>query len=458
MRAWIRPLEVSRTAPLVSPATPGIVLEGQEMGDLPTRALWFRTLVGGMCAFLWLIPRTGWGQSATAKWMVETGGGVVSSPVIGKDGTLYIGSNDGNLYAILPDGTVKWKFATGGAVHSRPALGTDGTVYIGSWDHNIYAISADGTAKWVFPTGGKVNSSPVIGPDGSIYVGSWDHNVYALDPDGSLKWTFTAKDAVFSSPALGPDGVVYAASWDHRVYAITPVSDAAAGTIRTPRQVRQPQDKEPAAPGQAADSQREPHARQAPGDGETTAILQVGPGRIRDKPSLDSRVKYLVPLGEKLWVLETRGSWHLIRLADGRSGWAHESLFSVNLELEGLRSGTLTEVREFRITVDPEGEEQVVVALDTLRPPRFFAIEGDRPRLVCDFVGARPGKSLTRSIDVNGRVIRKVRVGLHKEPLPTVRVVLDLVPGQKYEGRQVSSTAENTFALILHPAQGDPEE
>jgi outer membrane protein assembly factor BamB len=33
-------------------------------------------------------------------WEFETGGGVVSSPAIGSDGTVYVGSDDNRLYAI----------------------------------------------------------------------------------------------------------------------------------------------------------------------------------------------------------------------------------------------------------------------------------------------------------------------------------------------------------------------
>jgi len=70
-------------------------------------------------------------------------------------------------------GTQKWAFATGSGVFSSPAIGADGTIYVGSYDFNLYAINPDGTQKWAFPTGGMpVASSPAIGADGTIYVGS----------------------------------------------------------------------------------------------------------------------------------------------------------------------------------------------------------------------------------------------------------------------------------------------
>lgn len=63
-----------------------------------------------------------------------------SSPAIDVEGTVYIGSSDGKLYAINADGTLKWSFQTKGAIESSPAIGSDGTIYIGSNDNHLYAI------------------------------------------------------------------------------------------------------------------------------------------------------------------------------------------------------------------------------------------------------------------------------------------------------------------------------
>ena len=62
-----------------------------------------------------------------------------SSPAVGADGTIYVGSDDDNLYALNPNGTLKWKFSTGNWGVS-PAVGTDGTLYFGSLDYNLYAV------------------------------------------------------------------------------------------------------------------------------------------------------------------------------------------------------------------------------------------------------------------------------------------------------------------------------
>ena len=80
--------------------------------------------------------------------------------------------------------TVLWEFETGGGVFSSPAIGSNGTVYVGSRDKKLYALSGKtGTKKWEFETGGEVWSSPAIGPDGTLYVGSYDNKLYAIKTD-----------------------------------------------------------------------------------------------------------------------------------------------------------------------------------------------------------------------------------------------------------------------------------
>jgi len=214
----------------------------------------------------------------TKKWNFSTDGGVDSSPAIGPEGTVYVGSNDNKLYAINPDGTLRWSYATGGNVESSPAIGNNGTIYVGS--SKLYAINPDGALKWsyttrdgyntryvesspaignndivyitasVSPEGGRgylTNDelyaiypngtlkwnyfegdeqldlySPAIGPEGTVYVGSSEGKVYAINPNGTLRWSYTTGGNVESPPTIGPGGTVYVGSNDGKLYAINP--------------------------------------------------------------------------------------------------------------------------------------------------------------------------------------------------------------------------------------------
>lgn len=113
-----------------------------------------------------------------------------SSPAISAaDGTVYIGSftqsnfslQQGKVYAVNPDGSRKWTQTTAGKVDSSPAIGKDGLIYIGSDDGKIQAInSADGSLKWEYATGGPVTNSSAIDEQGNLYIGSYDGKLYCL--------------------------------------------------------------------------------------------------------------------------------------------------------------------------------------------------------------------------------------------------------------------------------------
>ena len=157
-------------------------------------------------------------------WSFPTGDVVFSSPAVGDDGTIYVGSENNNLYAINPSGTQKWVFI--GAtdwIDSSPAIGSDGTIYVGSWDNNLYAINpANGSQIWKFETDSLIIASPAIGADGTIYFGSSDATFYALNSNGTKQWEFLTTDELDSSPATAADGTIYFGSYEGNLYALNP--------------------------------------------------------------------------------------------------------------------------------------------------------------------------------------------------------------------------------------------
>ena len=164
-------------------------------------------------------PRTG----AEVKWSYLTGGQVYSSPAIGSDDRIYVGSRDGQLYAFNSSGDLEWGYRTLGQILSSPALGPDGAIYVGSTDGSLYAFRHDGTLLWTYPTGGSIiDSSPAVGSDGTIYVGSTDDHLYAINSDGTRRWRYETLNDVNSSPSIGPDGTIYIGSFDRGLYALTP--------------------------------------------------------------------------------------------------------------------------------------------------------------------------------------------------------------------------------------------
>lgn len=114
-------------------------------------------------------------------WSFPTGRGIFATPVIGADGTIYVGWADHVLYGFTPAGEQVWRFATGGAA---------------------YAINSDGTPRWAYQAANAVWTVPAIDDSGVTYWGSVDTTLFALNPDGSKKWQRTTLGYVTSSPAL----------------------------------------------------------------------------------------------------------------------------------------------------------------------------------------------------------------------------------------------------------------
>ncbi|MCK4266088.1 MAG: right-handed parallel beta-helix repeat-containing protein, partial [Thermoplasmata archaeon] len=161
-------------------------------------------------------------------WNFTIGDFVRSSPSINPDGTIYIGSNDGKLYALYPNGTEKWNFSAGDNVASSPAIASDGTIYFGCYPDKIYALNSNGTEKWNYSTGsGYMTSSPAIGLDGVIYIGSGGggssgNDLFALYPNGTKFWNFSTGGNIVSSPSIDSIGTIYVGSNDGYLYALYP--------------------------------------------------------------------------------------------------------------------------------------------------------------------------------------------------------------------------------------------
>jgi outer membrane protein assembly factor BamB len=154
----------------------------------------------------------------TLKWK-QTFGSAVNSSAAVVGSRLYVGSDDGNLYAIdTATGNIIWTFNNGTTSpwDSSPAVATVGgqtVIFAGRTDNYLYAVRDDGTAPfrlWAGRTGGRVRSSPVVTTIAGTQVvvfGSEDGNLYALVAStGALYvgWAgpFAAGGKVVTSPAI----------------------------------------------------------------------------------------------------------------------------------------------------------------------------------------------------------------------------------------------------------------
>jgi outer membrane protein assembly factor BamB len=185
------------------------------------------------------IYRVAWQRSFVPLKPLERGpeerGGVAVDPVTR---LAVFGTRDGWLHAVRPDGTVAWELR-GGGPFGPPAIEGD-TVYVGTADGRLYAVVlANGRERWRYQANEDLTTRPAIA-HGHVFVASQQDTVFAVDAaTGAWRWHHRrenkrAEFTIFGAAAAiaGPDAV-YAGYSDGWIAALDP----ATGAARWARQV-----------------------------------------------------------------------------------------------------------------------------------------------------------------------------------------------------------------------------
>jgi serine/threonine protein kinase/outer membrane protein assembly factor BamB len=193
-------------------------------------------------------------KSGSAKWSVQTGGPILSSPVLTADKVLTV-STSGLICAVsLRDGSTVWRFDSRDKLVATPCLvrdtlvvpGTNGKllavetqgglqrwqykteslrnelgivaapqrhgdlVLFGTRGGELHAVSIDsGKAEWRFDAGSPIVASPAASVD-SIYFGCEGGNFYALEAEsGGLIWEYPTERPIVSRAAISYSSVLF---------------------------------------------------------------------------------------------------------------------------------------------------------------------------------------------------------------------------------------------------------
>jgi outer membrane protein assembly factor BamB len=180
-------------------------------------------------------PPTGGGSDGTTKWSFKygdhpgsgplvtdpnaafpgaNGTGSGDTPSVGPDGTVYVGANNSNFYAIAPDGQLRWMYEAErevAGIWSSGAISADAkTVYFGANKGGIYAVNTqDGSLRWQFDIVGSVYNSPTLDGQGRLYTGSTVGHLFAVDADkGTRIFDYATSGPIWTAPSIRADSTL----------------------------------------------------------------------------------------------------------------------------------------------------------------------------------------------------------------------------------------------------------
>jgi outer membrane protein assembly factor BamB len=186
----------------------------------------------------WLISLTDNGESYTENWAYDNGAEMRMPPAMDAEGYLYVGSSDGSGYVSKVDSRTgksaggNWPvlvWTPGGdaekEVFANIAVASDGTVYVNSEDYQLWALTPEGEKKWTIRFE-QWGSDPLIRDDGRIIVASelqGAARVACIRDDGGagvVEWTSGPIAKTLwtneTNVNVAPDGTIFITSGEHR--------------------------------------------------------------------------------------------------------------------------------------------------------------------------------------------------------------------------------------------------
>jgi outer membrane protein assembly factor BamB len=192
--------------------------------------------------------------------VAELGGQVRTSPVVGADATVYVGSTDRKVYAVLA-GRVVWQAPVGSFEDHSLELMPDGSVRLAipsqgrpqafelarisaageilpnrvpRLTSRFSAESAEGRTffaegselrqlgdgSWKVDAGAPISTFPVIDRRGRVCAGTSAGTLICADRYGRVLWSYRAQAPITASPAAGPDGDILFGCADRRLYCV----------------------------------------------------------------------------------------------------------------------------------------------------------------------------------------------------------------------------------------------
>jgi hypothetical protein len=151
-------------------------------------------------------------EAVSIAWAFRAGAPLAAAPGIGADGSVAVGSVDGYLHVLRPDGSFRWGYTLRGPLVGRPVVASNGAIFAAADPNGLYALDADGTLLWVSSVIGGVSSPPVVDHQRRVWVTTGQGTLLGFSDRGGIVGFARLGPAPTIGPTLLDDGGVAIAS------------------------------------------------------------------------------------------------------------------------------------------------------------------------------------------------------------------------------------------------------
>ncbi|WP_086930766.1 PQQ-binding-like beta-propeller repeat protein [Agarilytica rhodophyticola] len=151
---------------------------------------------------------------------------------IAEDGSRYVSTHNSLLRKLDTDGSELWSQSLG-LINAEPLIGSNNTIFVGSNNTDVYSINTiSGDVLWSADTQGAVAGLAFNNEKNTVFAITQNGWLYAFDVNGTELWRLrlnvsantTVNAAPIVSPASAPTDYLYIKDSEGRLYAVEPAN------------------------------------------------------------------------------------------------------------------------------------------------------------------------------------------------------------------------------------------
>ncbi len=129
----------------------------------------------------------------------------------------------------------------------------------------------------------------------------------------------------------------------------------------------------------------------------------------------------------------------------------------VSQHLYGAADQTEPVLKEIKFVSITAEHEQITFLFDDSSVARIFTFNGEKPRIIVDLPETVPAITLANTIKTGGKLVERIRMGIHKGDKAKTRIVLDLALDMEISYKRTVDRENDLLVLSVYRTGSEPE-